>query len=136
MLAGIDGTPVSTRERALTTLTRQVAEPVDWAACMAGLAEEGCTVLLELGPGADLSRMVRDTLPSLSVRSVSEFKTLEGVCSVNARRAPWSRSLTTSAGHEGSLTAERQPPRRPVLSRHAASRSGASVRPGLLELVG
>ncbi|WNG28255.1 malonate decarboxylase subunit epsilon [Cystobacter fuscus] len=81
VLAGIDGTPVSTRERALTTLTRQVAEPVDWAACMAGLAEEGCTVLLELGPGADLSRMVRDTLPSLFVRSVSEFKTLEGVCS-------------------------------------------------------
>ena len=80
ILAGLDGAPVHTRERALTTLTRQVAETVDWAACLEGLAEEGCTVLLELGPGADLSRMARDWLPSVSARSVSDFKTLEGVC--------------------------------------------------------
>ncbi len=80
ILAGIDGAPVSTRERALTTLTRQVAETVEWTACLEGLAEEGCTVLLELGPGTDLSRMARDALPSVSARSVSEFKTLDGVC--------------------------------------------------------
>ncbi|HZI03083.1 MAG TPA: hypothetical protein VEZ71_03615 [Archangium sp.] len=31
----------------------------------------------------------------------------EAARGVNARRAPWSRSLTTSAGHEGALTAMR-----------------------------
>jgi [acyl-carrier-protein] S-malonyltransferase len=80
VLAGIDGAPVFTRERAQSTLTRQVAETVDWAACLEGLAEAGCTVLLELGPGADLSRMARDARPSVAARSVSDFKTLEGVC--------------------------------------------------------
>jgi len=37
--------------------------------------------LLKLGPGDGLSRMAGDALPSVSARYVSEFKTLEGVCS-------------------------------------------------------
>ncbi|WP_143195336.1 hypothetical protein [Archangium sp. Cb G35] len=45
---------------------------------------------------------------------------------VNARRAPWSRSLTTSAGHEGALTAVRQPARRPVSSRQVGMSAVAS----------
>ena len=43
------------------------------------LAEMGCTVLLELGPCNGLSRMVRDRYPDLAVRSVAEFRSLQGV---------------------------------------------------------
>lgn len=79
ILAGIDGTPVTSRHKAVETLSSQLAFPVDWAACMDGLGEMGCTVLLELGPCNGLSRMVRDRQPHIPVRSVSEFQTLDGV---------------------------------------------------------
>ncbi|KIL96715.1 Malonyl CoA acyl carrier protein transacylase [Paramagnetospirillum magnetotacticum MS-1] len=79
ILAGIDGTPVTTRQKAVDTLSTQLARTVDWAACMDGLAEMGCTMLLELGPCNGLSRMVRDRLPHIPVRAVSEFQSLDGV---------------------------------------------------------
>lgn len=79
ILAGMDGTPVTTRRKAVDKLSAQLARTVDWAACMDGLAEMGCTMLLELGPCNGLSRMVRDRFPHIPVRSVSEFQSLEGV---------------------------------------------------------
>lgn len=79
VLAGIDGAPVRDRVRAIATLSRQIATTVEWAACLDGLVERGCTVLLELGPGNALSRMARDRHPSLVARSVADFRTLGGV---------------------------------------------------------
>jgi [acyl-carrier-protein] S-malonyltransferase len=79
VLAGMDGLPVFDAGRAASTLTDQIARPIDWAACMDGMAEMGCTALLELGPGAALSQMARDRQPNMLVRSVSEFRTLAGV---------------------------------------------------------
>ena len=79
VLAGIDGGPVQDGGKATETLARQVAQPVDWLASMNGLSEMGCDVLLELGPCNGLARMVRDRFPNLPVRSVSEFRSLDGV---------------------------------------------------------
>ena len=79
VLAGIDGTPVLTRERAADVLSRQLADTVAWSACLDGLVEMGCTALLELGPGSGLARMARDAYPELEVRSVEEFRSLDGV---------------------------------------------------------
>ena len=78
VLAGIDGTPVLSRARAIETLARQTAQTILWHACLDGLREAGCTVLLELGPGADLARMARDRLPDIPARSIAEFRTLKG----------------------------------------------------------
>ena len=78
VLAGIDGTPVLSRMRAVETLARQTAQTIQWHACLEGLREAGCTVLLELGPGADLARMARDRLPGIPARSIAEFRSLEG----------------------------------------------------------
>ena len=78
VLAGINGSPVHTREHAIAVLAEQLASPVLWAQCLDGLAEMGCTVLLELGPGNGLSRMAQDRLPHISVRSVADFQTLRG----------------------------------------------------------
>jgi [acyl-carrier-protein] S-malonyltransferase len=78
VLAGIDGTPVLSRARAIETLARQTAQTILWHACLEGLREAGCTVLLELGPGADLARMARDRLPDIPARSIAEFRTLKG----------------------------------------------------------
>ena len=78
VLAGIDGTPVLSRTRAIETLANQTTQTILWHACLEGLREAGCTVLLELGPGADLARMARDQLPGIAARSVAEFRSLEG----------------------------------------------------------
>lgn len=78
VLAGIDGTPVYTRERAIAALTRQMTETVAWADCLDGLVEMGCTVLLETGPGNALARMAAERHPELAVRSVSDFRSLSG----------------------------------------------------------
>lgn len=78
VLAGIDGTPVLSRTRAVETFARQTAQTIRWHACLEGLREAGCTVLLELGPGADLARMARDRWPGIPARSIAEFRSLEG----------------------------------------------------------
>lgn len=78
VLAGIDGTPVYTRERAVAALTRQMTETVVWAACLDGLIEMGCTVLLETGPCNALARMAAERFPDLAVRAVADFRSLSG----------------------------------------------------------
>ncbi len=78
VLAGIDGTPVYTRERAVAALTRQMTETVAWAACLDGLVEMGCTVLLETGPCNALARMAAERFPDLAVRAVADFRSLSG----------------------------------------------------------
>jgi [acyl-carrier-protein] S-malonyltransferase len=85
VLAGISGAAVFAPAPARDALTAQLASTIDWAACLDGLRERGCTILLELGPGAGLARMARDRAPQIPARSVSEFHSLEGVCDWVAR---------------------------------------------------
>jgi [acyl-carrier-protein] S-malonyltransferase len=79
VMAGTSGAPVYGKVEAIKVLARQVAETVNWAACLDGLVEMGCTVLLELGPGAGLSRMARERAPGVAARSVADFHSLDGV---------------------------------------------------------
>lgn len=87
VLAGLDGTPVFEQGRAVEVLARQLAEPLEWAACLDGLVERGCTALLELGPGSGLARMARDRFPELPARAVEEFRSLEGAAAWAVRAA-------------------------------------------------
>lgn len=79
VLAGIDGSPVFSKERAIDTLSRQICETIDWEACMTGLEESGTRTFLEVGAGRDLSRMLRDSRPDITARSIDEFRSLSGV---------------------------------------------------------
>lgn len=81
ILAGVDGTPVLTRTRALDTLSSQLERAVDWAACMNGLREAGVGVALELPAGSDLSRLVREHGACPETRAVAEFTSREGLLS-------------------------------------------------------
>jgi [acyl-carrier-protein] S-malonyltransferase len=78
VLAGISGAPVFAPAPARVALAAQLAETIDFAACLDGLRERGCTVLLELGPGSGLARMARDRMPEIPARSVAEFNSLFG----------------------------------------------------------
>jgi [acyl-carrier-protein] S-malonyltransferase len=79
VLAGISGAPIFAPAPAQEALAAQLAQTIDWAACLDGLRERGCRVLLELGPGAGLARMARDRAPDIPARSVAEFNSLQGI---------------------------------------------------------
>ena len=80
VIAGIDASWVTSRAKAIATLSSQLAKTIEWARCLETLYERGARVFLELGPGTALARMVREQFPSDAVaRSVSEFRSLDGV---------------------------------------------------------
>jgi [acyl-carrier-protein] S-malonyltransferase len=78
LLSGIDGSPVIDIEGGLDKLAAQISQTVRWTDCLEGCIEAGATVFLELGPGHALSAMVASTYRSVSVRSLDDFKTLQG----------------------------------------------------------
>jgi [acyl-carrier-protein] S-malonyltransferase len=79
VVAGIDAGLVTTRERAITTLSSQIATTVEWAQCLDTLYERGCRVYLELGPGRALSRMARERHEDIEARSVDEFRDVAAI---------------------------------------------------------
>ncbi|HEX9278001.1 MAG TPA: acyltransferase domain-containing protein [Casimicrobiaceae bacterium] len=85
VVAGVDGSWVLTRERAIDVLSKQIARTIEWSRCIDALYERGCRVFLELGPGAALSRMVRKRLHRVEARSVDEFRAPAAVAAWVAR---------------------------------------------------
>jgi [acyl-carrier-protein] S-malonyltransferase len=79
LLSGTSANPVYDRNQALHALTEQIEARIRWSACMDAIAEAGVTVALELGPGAALSRMLRERHPHVEARSASEFRSLAGL---------------------------------------------------------
>lgn len=79
VLSGISAEPVWNAGQATDKLSRQIAEPIRWMECMDACAEAGATVALELGPGAALSRMLQARHPAIACRSVTEFRSLDGI---------------------------------------------------------
>jgi [acyl-carrier-protein] S-malonyltransferase len=88
VVAGIDGTLVTSRVRAVTTLAQQVARTIEWNDCVQTLRERGCRVFLELAPGSALSRRIRETCDDVEARAVEEFRDLAAVAAWVRRRAP------------------------------------------------
>jgi [acyl-carrier-protein] S-malonyltransferase len=85
VLSGISAARCSGKAMAVAQLSRQLAEPIQWSACMDAAVEAGITVALELGPGAALSRMLQVRHPGVACRSVSEFRSLDGIAAWLAR---------------------------------------------------
>jgi malonyl CoA-acyl carrier protein transacylase len=78
VLSGIDGNAVFSTA-GLDKLADQIAQTVDWAACMETCREAGITKAVELGPGSALARMMRDAAPEVDAHSVAEFDSLDGL---------------------------------------------------------
>lgn len=79
VLSGISAEPVFEARKALAELPRQIAGPIRWRECMDAMTEAGVTVALELGPGAALCRMLQSRNPNIVCRSVTEFRSLDGI---------------------------------------------------------
>ncbi|MBN3778131.1 malonate decarboxylase subunit epsilon, partial [Burkholderia sp. Ac-20345] len=87
LFSGIDGASVLDVDAGLDKLARQIAEPVEWAACLAACVEAGATAFLELGPGRALAEMAGGAYPALPARSLADFRSVDGVASWLARVA-------------------------------------------------
>jgi len=81
VLAGISGQEIHDLRSARATLAQQLTHTIRWSSCMDACAERGVSVVLELGPGSALSRMLRERHPHIECRSVSDFRSLAGVLS-------------------------------------------------------
>lgn len=79
VLSGISAEKVEDAGLATLVLSRQLAEPIRWMDCMDAAGEAGVTVALELGPGAALSRMLQARNPGIACRSVTEFRSFDGI---------------------------------------------------------
>ncbi|HHY6926253.1 TPA: malonate decarboxylase subunit epsilon [Burkholderia ambifaria] len=87
VFSGIDGASVLDVGAGLDKLARQIAEPVEWVACLAACVEAGATAFLELGPGRALAEMAGGAYPALPARSVADFRSVDGIASWLARVA-------------------------------------------------
>ncbi|AIO33453.1 malonate decarboxylase, epsilon subunit [Burkholderia cenocepacia] len=87
LFSGIDGASVLDVDAGLDKLARQIAEPVEWAACLAACVEAGATAFFELGPGRALADMASGAYPALPARSLADFRSVDGVTAWLARVA-------------------------------------------------
>ncbi|TLU70961.1 ACP S-malonyltransferase [Lichenicoccus roseus] len=79
LLSGIDGDRVRSVEAGCDRLSRQIAQTIDWSACLAHCHEAGAVAMLELGPGRVLARMATAALPGSEARALDDFRSIDGV---------------------------------------------------------
>ena len=78
LLSGVDARVVANVEEGLDKLAAQISSTVQWAECLQACLESGASRFLELGPGSALSEMLAGMRREVAVRSIDEFRTLEG----------------------------------------------------------
>ncbi len=78
VLAGIDGSPVRQPDEVRRALVMQLSNPLQWECCLLTARERGATCFLELGPGNAMAQIARELLPDVPVRSIADFRSLEG----------------------------------------------------------
>jgi [acyl-carrier-protein] S-malonyltransferase len=85
LLSGIDGSAVLNLTDGLGKLAAQIAQPIDWGACLQSCVEAGASAFLELGPGRALAEMAVSAYPQLPARSLDDFRSRQGVLDWLAR---------------------------------------------------
>ena len=68
-----------TGKDAAAALATQISSMLHWDEALETMVEMQPDVILEIGPGSALSKMLGDFAPSIPVRSVCEFKSAQGV---------------------------------------------------------
>lgn len=88
----------ATAEMLARALSEQIAAPLKWALTLQAALERGASAFLELGPGDQMTRIVRELLPGVPARSVIEFREME-------RAAEWAiRTVGGAALAENPIT--------------------------------
>lgn len=80
-ISSIDCDFIYEKDTAIATLSKQISQKIQWKNSLETMLEYGCDTVLELGPGNVLSKMLQKLDPNINIRSVSDFKTIQGVIS-------------------------------------------------------
>lgn len=78
VVSGLNGHLLYGSPERKDSLVKQMTQPVHWHRAMQSLAESGCKVVFEVGPGNAMSRMMQAAFPGLAVRSIADFSSMQG----------------------------------------------------------
>jgi [acyl-carrier-protein] S-malonyltransferase len=81
VLAGVNACEIQSKADMLQWLPEQIHRTVRWDLISSRLAESNCQVVLELGSGAQLAHMALAGQTAREARSISEFRTVDGIVS-------------------------------------------------------
>lgn len=79
VIQGINGKLCNRSLLAINSIKDAISVPINWQQCMNTIMGLGVKVVLELGPGNALAKMISGIHPAISARSVVDFRTPEGV---------------------------------------------------------
>jgi len=79
MISGSGGQKYFKSSEAVNALIKQMNHAIDWDSCLTAIQENQPDIVLEIGPGTALSKMLLERHPSCVVRAVDDFKTMQGL---------------------------------------------------------
>ena len=79
MISGSGGHKFFKTTDAVNALIHQMNHAIDWDACLSAIQENQPDVVLEIGPGSALSKMLLELSPNCIVRAVDDFKSWSGL---------------------------------------------------------
>ena len=79
IISATDGTRYSDSEQGLRILSQQIDHPLDWYLCLETIEEYQPSMVIEIGPGSALSKMVNNVLPHIPCRSWDDFRNIDGL---------------------------------------------------------
>jgi [acyl-carrier-protein] S-malonyltransferase len=81
VLAGVNACKIQSKEDMVRWLPEQIHRTVRWDLISSRLAESNCQVVLEVGSGTQLARMTLAGKTAREARSISEFRSVDGIVS-------------------------------------------------------
>lgn len=79
IISGTGGIKLYRQAQAINALIYQMDHAIEWDLCLESLKENLPDVILEIGPGNALSKMMLEIQPNVIVRSIDDFKSIEGL---------------------------------------------------------
>lgn len=79
IISATEGTKYSDTDQGLRILSEQIDHPLDWHLCLETIEEYQPSMVIEIGPGSALSKMVNNVLPHIPCRSWDDFRNVDGL---------------------------------------------------------
>jgi [acyl-carrier-protein] S-malonyltransferase len=79
IISGSGGHKYYQSTEAVEALIEQMNHAIDWDSCLTAIQENQPDLVLEIGPGTALSKMLLERHPRCTVRAVDDFKTWSGL---------------------------------------------------------
>lgn len=79
IISACEGQKYFSHQQAMAILAKQMNHALDWQHCMETIQEYQPDVILEIGPGNALSKMISELMPDIHIRSIDDFNHFDGV---------------------------------------------------------